>query len=107
MNTNENKNPTQFVTALQPIAHQVGDHLMAALARPESVAVITTVVPGIASDRIISMPLTKEQLQGVQEILSSIKNDANQQEVSEENTPCIGFHCVINRRNEVKESTDQ
>ena len=53
------------------------------------------------------MPLTKEQLQGVQEILSSIKNDANQQEESEENTPCIGFHCVINRRNESKESTNQ
>ena len=107
MNANENKKPIQFVTALQPIAHQVGDHLMAALARPEAVAVITTVVPGIASDRVISMPLTKKQLQGVQEILSSIKNDAQQQETAQEDTPCIGFHCVINRRNEAKESNSQ
>ena len=103
MNSNDEKKSTQFITTLQPIAHQVGDHLMAALARPDSVAVITTVVPGISSDRIISMPLNTEQLIGVQEILSTIKKDADAQEIKDSETPCIGFHCVINRRNEDKQ----
>lgn len=90
--------PTQYVTDLTTIPCQVGEHLLTALRDEETLAVITTIVTGIRSDRVVSMPLTREQLVEVQVILAQVQ--ATPEDDDAPDVPCVGFHCVLAHRQE-------
>ena len=85
---------TPLVTQLAPITEQVGTHVLKALQDAETVAVLTTVVPGFPADRVVSLPLSNEQLASVQMLLMQIQAEPTPQ-TEEEQSRCIGFQCQI------------
>ena len=88
----------QFVTPLTPIEQQVGVHVINALQHPETVAVVTTVAMGRdAQQHIISIGLDQELMEQVQELLHEAKEERTQR------VPCVGFHCVLQDREERKQ----
>jgi hypothetical protein len=94
-NDSEQKNEKQdgvphLVTPLQPIANQVGRHVLGALDQEETVAVLTTVTGSINGQQVISIPLTAEHLQQVHVLIQEI-HDSDEPE----HVPCVGFHCFI------------
>ena len=84
----------QFVTELTPISQQVGANILRALQEGGTVAVLSTIVPGVPTDRVVSMPLSNEQLAGVQGILSQIQATTEAPKETEDPN-CIGFHCHL------------
>jgi hypothetical protein len=82
-----------LVTELLPITDQVGRHVMNALHEPGAVAVLTTIVTGITSDRVVSVALTPEQMAGVQAVLESIEQE--DEETAADEHRCIGFQCRL------------
>ena len=85
---------TPLVTQLAPITEQVGTHVLQALQDAETVAVLTTVVAGFPADRVVSLPLTNEQLASVQMLLMQVQAEPAPQNAEEESR-CIGFQCQI------------
>ena len=87
----------QYVTTLSPISQQVGENVLQALQSAGTVAVLSTVVPGVPTDRVVSLPLTQAQLAGVQAILSGIQQGTapTPAEIEKEDPQCIGFHCHL------------
>jgi len=84
------RGPMQIVTRLVPMEEQVGRHVIASLQQPNTVAVITTVVPGEGgAQNIVSVGLSEELLGQVQDLLAA----ANAQELPR--VPCVGFHCFL------------
>ena len=83
-----------LVTPLTPLVHQVGNHVMAALSQPETVAVLTTITGSRNGQQVISIPLSTGQMQEVNEMLHAV-------EVSEEpeQIDCVGFHCYLKEEN--------
>jgi hypothetical protein len=86
-----------FVTPIQPIAKQVGEHVMAALEDEETVAVLTTITGSTAGQQVISIPLSSEHLQQVHGLIEEIHFSDEPERV-----PCVGFHCFLDN----KESQD-
>jgi hypothetical protein len=84
-----------LVTTLTPISEQIGQHVMAAFQQPGAVAVLTTVVPGVDADRVVSLALTDEQMDGVRVILDEIQ--AEDEVAAEDTERCIGFQCKVHR----------
>ena len=78
----------QMVTALQSINEQIGGHVIAALKRPGTAAVLSVVMPSIGPDRIVSVPLDPSQFAAIQGLLSSMKGA---EELSPEVRRAIGF----------------
>jgi hypothetical protein len=68
---------------------------MAAFQQPGAVAVLTTVVPGVDADRVVSLALTDEQMDGVRVILDEIQ--AEDEVAAEDTERCIGFQCKVHR----------
>jgi len=99
----EETNPTpqettasqSLVTEIVPVSEQIGQHVMAALQQPNAVAVLTTVVPGVDADRVVSMPLTPDQMNEVRGILDAIQ--AEDEEAAQDTERCIGFQCQVTR----------
>lgn len=85
-----------LVTTIIPVSEQIGQHVMAAFQQPGAVAVLTTVVPGVDSDRVVSMALTDEQMDGVRVILDEIQ--AEDEAAAEDSEQCIGFQCRVDRQ---------
>jgi hypothetical protein len=86
----------QFVTDLKTVERQVGEHVIAAMQQPNTVAVLSTVVPGgPTSQRLISVPLPAPLFLQVQQLLEAHEN---QQGDSDGDVPCIGFQCVLDQR---------
>ena len=85
------KKTAQYVTRLQTIERQVGEHVLAALEDPEAVAVLTTVASGLRADRVVSVPLTGEQVADITQILARAQAEPEDEE--EETT--IGFHVIL------------
>ena len=83
------KKTSQYVTRLQTIERQVGEHVLAALEDPEAVAVLTTIAPGLRADRVVSVPLEAQA----------------EPEDEEEDTP-IGFHVVLENENTQKTDSE-
>jgi hypothetical protein len=81
-----------LVTNLRPIAHQVGDHVLAALEQDETVAVLTTVTSSRNGQQVVSIPLTSEHVQQVHILIEEIHESDDPEQV-----PCVGFHCLINK----------
>ena len=88
-----------LITPLQPIARQVGEHLLQALEHDETVAVLTTITGSVAGQQVISIPLTSEHLQQVHGLIEEIHTSDEPQRI-----PCVGFHCFVDDTN-AKEST--
>ena len=85
-----------LVTPLVSIAEQVGQHVLQSLRSQDCVAVISTMVPGMGpgADRIVSMPLTSEQMVGVNHLIESMQAELDLPEEEQEGG-CIGFQCQI------------
>ena len=80
----------QFVTTIKNAEQQVGEHIIAALQHPDTVAVITTVAMGPdGQQRVISAALNPDRMQQVQEILKTAEDEREDEE------PCVGFHCLV------------
>jgi len=90
-------NAPHHVTMIRSIERQVGEHVMAALNDDDAVAAITTLVPGVRNDRIVSMPLDGDQIAAIQGILEQAHAEA---EIAEDDEPgrhdgFLGFHTVL------------
>jgi len=91
--------PTTLPVAPQIVAspiikmtEQVGQNVLTALDQPGTVAVLSTLVPGIRADRIVSVPLSPAQLHEVHALLNDL---VPAEPVDDEDMPCIGFHCEM------------
>ena len=92
--TDESKSP--IATELLPISEQVGRNVLQALRDPEAVAVITTMVPGISMDRVVSLGLNADQMAEVQYLLETIA--AEDEETAQDEERCIGFQCRVDKQ---------
>ena len=81
------------VTHLQTTEQQVGGHVINALQQPNTVAVLTTVVPRADGQSIVSVGLDEATLEQVRELLAEAPNVEDLPRV-----PCIGFHCFLKKR---------
>ena len=86
--------PQIYASPIVKMTEQVGQNVLSALDQPDTVAVLSTLVPGIRADRIVSVPLSPGQLGEVQMLLQSL---VPPEPVEEEDMPCIGFHCEMKR----------
>ena len=84
-----------IASEILPISEQVGRNVLQALQAPDAVAVITTMVPGITSDRVVSLGITSDQMLEVQYLLESIA--AEDEAAAEDKENCIGFQCRIKK----------
>ena len=84
----------QFVTHIKSAEHQMGEHIITALQDPNTVAVLTAIVAGPDGQALVSAALDPDMLEQVQKIL----HDAEQKR--EEEVPCVGFHCLLKRKDE-------
>ena len=88
--TTNNEGVPTFVTPLQPLVKQVGEHVMTALGDEETVAVLTTITGSAAGQQVISIPLSSEHLQQVHSLIQEIHISDEPEHV-----PCVGFHCFL------------
>lgn len=93
---------THFITRLQTIERQIGENVLAALESESTVAVLTTVVSGIRADRVVSVPLSSDQVQDISGILAQAQVDPDE---PEQDGGTIGFHVVL--ENEVEPEDDE
>ena len=91
MTDEQNDKTPQYVTRLQTIERQVGEHVLAALEDPEAVAVLTTIASGLRADRVVSVPLSRDQVADITQILAQAQIEPEEEE--EETT--IGFHVIL------------
>lgn len=87
---------TQTVmTEVRSPTEQIGQNVMNALSDPDAVAVITTLVPGLGSDRVVSVGLTREQMHEVGILLNEIETE--DEAAANDEQRCIGFQCRIEK----------
>jgi hypothetical protein len=86
----EQEGVPHLVSNLQPIAQQVGEHVLAALDHKDTVAVLTTVTGSRNGQQVVSIPLTGEHLKKVHGLIEEIHESDEPERV-----PCVGFHCFI------------
>lgn len=96
-NVPEEEPKPHHVAMIRSIERQVGEHVLAALDDDGAVAAITTLVPGVQNDRIVSMPLDRDQIEAIQSILEQAHAEA---EGAEDDEPgrhegFLGFHTVL------------
>ena len=89
--------PRHHVTSIRTVERQVGDHVMAALEDTDTVAVLTTIVGGVRTDRIVSLPLNGEQAAAVSELLQAAQAEAEEDAEDEDGwrEGFLGFHAVL------------
>jgi hypothetical protein len=83
--------PPTLITELSPITQQVGSHVLNALQEDNCVAVISTIVPGFPTDRVVSVPLNSSQMAEVGAILNEVADEPD----GPDDRPCIGFQCRL------------
>lgn len=79
----------RMVSSLQSMQSQIGNHVLVALQRPGTVAVLTSVVPGVGDDQMVSVPLDALQFHSIQQVLQQLA--VQDQRSSEEVDRRIGF----------------
>ena len=89
-----NAGPQIVASPMIKITEQVGQNVLTALEQPDTVAVLSTLVPGLQADRIVSVPLSPQQLGEVRGLLHSL---VPAEPVAEADMPCVGFHCDMQR----------
>ena len=91
----------QYITNLRSVERQIGEHVIALLADPEHIATLTTVIPGVGTDRVASIPLTREELGEVEQLLVKMESGEPTR------VPCVGFHCRLKDADEKEEHRDE
>jgi len=91
----DGQTPTVMGELISP-TDQIGRNVMAALEDADSVAVLTTLVPGVSADRIVSVGLTREQMHHVGILLNEI--EAEDEETAQDEARCIGFQCSVDKK---------
>ena len=89
-----NPGPQIVASPMLKMTEQVGQNVLTALDQPNTVAVLSTLVPGIQADRIVSVPLSPQQLGEVRALLHSL---VPAEPLAEAEMPCVGFHCDMQR----------
>jgi len=84
-----------MVAQLLPVSEQIGRNVMSALNDPDSVAVLTTVVPGVGADRVVSVGLTPQQMHDVGILLQEIEEEDD--DAAQDEQRCIGFQCTVSK----------
>lgn len=80
----------RFVSKIKNLEQQIGEHVLAALQHPDTVAVLTTVVVGPSGDQhIVSAAINPQRMSEVNEILEEAQEERVDDEV------CFGFHCLL------------
>jgi len=94
------------VAVLQTIERQIGEHVLSALRDGPAVAALTTLVPGVRHDRVISLPLSKEQVEAIRDVLEQAESEAaeaeNEDDSGDQREGFLGFHTVL----DLEEPTD-
>lgn len=81
---------SRFVSKVKNLDLQIGEHVLAALQHPNTVAVLTTVVIGPGGEQhIVSAALNPQRMAEVNEILEEAQQERVEDEV------CFGFHCLL------------
>ena len=95
-NTNapDGETPTVMTELVSP-TEQIGRNVMTALGDADAVAVLTTLVPGVGSDRVVSVGLTAQQMHEVGVLLNEIETE--DEEAANDELRCIGFQCRIEK----------
>lgn len=97
--TDEQQDQQPHVAPLRTIERQIGENVLAALADDEAIAVITTIAAGVRNDRVVSLPLSREQVQSIQEILQQAQDEAKKAEEEDHadgrGDGFLGFHTVL------------
>ncbi len=62
----------QMVTPIESINEQIGKHMVGALQKPGTVALLSTVIPGVGQDQVVSIPLTPQQFHAIQGLLTEM-----------------------------------
>ena len=97
------------VTRLQSIERQVGDHVLKALADDDAVAVLTTIAPGVRHDRVVSLPLSRMQVEAIRGILDQAEEEAAQADQDEQGDGrregFLGFHTVLEQAEDPDQSS--
>ena len=88
----DGETPT-VMSEVMSTAEQIGRNVMEALSDPDAVAVLTTLVPGVGSDRVVSVGLTRDQMHEVGIMLNEIEAE----DEADDDRPCIGFQCRIDK----------
>jgi hypothetical protein len=62
----------QLVSPIQSVNEQLGGHLAGALQHPGTVAVVSTIMPGVGPEKIVSVPLNPQQFHAIQGLLQQM-----------------------------------
>jgi len=80
----------RFVSKIKNLDLQIGEHVLAALQHPDTVAVLTTIVIGPdGQQHIVSASLNPRRTSQVNELLAEAQQERVEDEV------CFGFHCLV------------
>ena len=93
----ETPGPRHHITSIRTVERQVGDHVMRALEDENTVAVLTTIVGGVRTDRSVSLPLDQAQAAAVSELLHAVQAEAaaDAQDEDGRREGFLGFHAVL------------
>jgi hypothetical protein len=84
----------RFVSKIKDLDQQVGEHVVAALQHPDTVAVITTIVIGPSGDQhIVSAAIDPSRMAQINALLYAAEQDRQDEEI------CLGFHCLLRPKN--------
>jgi hypothetical protein len=85
-----------IVTEIQSMTQQIGGHILTALQRQDdTMGVLTSIVPGLGPDRVVSIPISRSQFVQIQAFLHQdqlIKMKAQEEPVEEKP---IGFELPV------------
>ena len=88
--TRNSSQVARFVSKIKNLDLQIGEHVLAALQHPDTVAVLTTIVIGPSGEQhIVSASLSPQRMSQVNELLEEAQQERVEDEV------CYGFHCFI------------
>jgi hypothetical protein len=80
----------RFVSKIKNLEQQVGEHVVAALQHPDTVAVITTIVASPSGEQhIVSAAIDPHRMALINELLSAAEQEREDDEI------CLGFHCLL------------
>lgn len=80
----------RFISKIKNLDVQIGEHVLAALQHPDTVAVLTTIVVGPGGEQhIVTAALNPQRMSQVNEILAEAQQERVEDEV------CFGFHCLV------------
>ncbi|MCP4758147.1 MAG: hypothetical protein GY894_11325 [Planctomycetes bacterium] len=107
--TSEPETPRHHVALIQTVERQVGEHVLSALQEDGAVAALTTLVPGVRNDRVVSIPLTSDQIEAIRDILQVAHSEAAEANDEDQGRRegFLGFHTVLRLEDEQDAAEEQ